>query len=97
MEQVAVNGFGPHTAEEVEAVVVREPAPLPASRTTGQVVRAQAVVAAGSFAVGAATAVVVAQRRARRASAKAGRRRRTGGLDVAASRSFSKLCATVVW
>ena len=88
MEQVAPHVPQPGDAEEVSAVVVTDARPLPAPRSTAQVVRTQAAVAAGSFAVGAATAVVVAHRRARKATAKAGRRRGKGALDVAASRSF---------
>jgi hypothetical protein len=72
--------------EEVDAVVVHGPRPLPARRT-GQSVAASAAVAATSFAVGAATAVVVANRRSRRAGRRtlAGRR---GRADIVASRSF---------
>jgi hypothetical protein len=88
MEQVAPHVPQAGDAEEVDAVVVTDARPLPAQRTTAQVVRTQAAVAAGSFAVGAATAVVVAHRRARRATAKAGRRRGRSSLDVAATRSF---------
>lgn len=88
MEQVAPHVPQLGDAEEVDAVVVTDARPLPAQRTTAQVVRTQAAVAAGSFAVGAATAVVVAHKRARRASAKAGRRRGRSALDVAATRSF---------
>jgi hypothetical protein len=88
MEQVAPHVSQAGDAEEVDAVVVTDARPLPAQRTTAQVVRTQAAVAAGSFAVGAATAVVVAHRRARRATAKAGRRRGRSQLDVAATRSF---------
>ncbi len=88
MEQVAPHVPPRGDAEEVDAVVVTGARALPAPRTTAQVVRTQAAVAAGSFAVGAATAVVVAHRRARKATAKAGRRRGKSALDVAATRSF---------
>ena len=88
MEQVAPHVPLPGDAEEVDAVAVTDARALPAPRTTAQVVRTQAAVAAGSFAVGAATAVVVAHRRARRASTRAGRRRGKSALDVAATRSF---------
>ena len=88
MEQVAPHVPPAGEVEEVDAVVVRAAAPLLAQRSAAQVVRTQAVVAAGSFAVGAATAVVVAHRRAQRATAKASRRRGKGALDVAATRSF---------
>jgi len=88
MEQSAPHGSQLIEVEEVEAVLVTDARPLPVQRTPAQVVRSQAVVAAGSFAVGAATAVVVAHRRARRAGSKAARTRRSRGLDVAASRSF---------
>ncbi len=88
MEQSARNGSQLIEVEEVDGVVVAEPRPLPAPRSTAEVVRTQAVVVAGSFAVGAVTAVVVAHRRARKASTKAVRRRRSPALDVAASRSF---------
>ena len=88
MEQSAPHGSQLIEVEEVEAVLVSEARPLPAARTPAQIVRTQAVVAAGSFAVGAATAVVVAHRRARRAGTRAARRKRSRGLDVAASRSF---------
>ena len=88
MEQVAPDAPQIGDPEEVDAVVVRDARPLPTPRTPAQVVRTQAVVAAGSFAVGAATAVVVAHKRARRATAKAGRRRGRAALDVAATRSF---------
>jgi hypothetical protein len=74
--------------EEVDAVVVAEARALPERRAPGQLVKTQAAVAAGSFVAGAATAVVVAHRRARKASRRAGRGRRGGGLEVAASRSF---------
>jgi len=75
--------------EEVDAVLVSEARPLPARRGAVQVVRAQAAVAAGSFAVGAAAAVVVAHRRARKASSRAVRgRSRRNGVEVAATRSF---------
>lgn len=80
--------------EEVDAVIVAEARPLPERRSTGQVVKAQAAVAAGSFVVGAATAVVVAHRRAskanRRAVKRAARPKSAGGgpLEIAASRSF---------
>ena len=88
MEQVAPQVPFAEDAEEVDAVVVHDAWPPAAPRSTGQLVRTQAAVAAGSFAVGAATAVVVAHRRAKRASAGAGRRRGKGALDVAATRSF---------
>ena len=89
MEQSAPHGSQLIEVEEVDAVVVTDARPLPATRSAAQVVRTQAVVVAGSFAVGAATAVVVAHRRARRAGSRATRSRRSrGGLDVAASRSF---------
>lgn len=88
MTQAAPRGSHLIEVEEVEAVLVTDARPLPARRSAGQVVRTQAAVVAGSFAVGAATAVVVAHRRARRATAKAPRGRRTPALDVAASRSF---------
>jgi hypothetical protein len=88
MEQSARNGSQLVEVEEVDAVLIGEPRPLPAQRSTAEVVRTQAAVVAGSFAVGAVTAVVVAHRRARRASGKAARTRRGPGLDVAASRSF---------
>ena len=88
MEQVAPDAPQIGDPEEVDAVVVRDARPLPAPRTPAQVVRTQAVVAAGSFAVGAATAVVVAHKRARRATAKAGRRRGRSALDVPPTRSF---------
>ena len=88
MEQSAPHGSQLIEVEEVQAVLVTEPRPLPVPRTPAQIVRSQAVVAAGSCAVGAATAVVVAHRRARRAGTKAARRRSSRGLDVAASRSF---------
>ena len=88
MEQSAPHGSQLIEVEEVQAVLVADARPLPVPRSPAQVVRAQAVVAAGSFAVGAATAVVVAHRRARRAATKASRRRGSRGLDVAASRSF---------
>jgi hypothetical protein len=74
--------------EQVDAVLVSEPRPLPVRRASAQVVRTQAAVAAGSFAVGAATAVVVAHRRARKASSRAARRRQRNGVEVAATRSF---------
>ena len=88
MEQSAPHGSQLIEVEEVDAVLVTDARPLPVTRSAVQVVRTQAVVVAGSFAVGAATAVVVAHRRARRASSKAARTRRSRGLDVAASRSF---------
>ncbi len=88
MEQSAPHGSQLIEVEEVEAVLVTDARPLPVPRTPAQVVRSQAVVAAGSFAVGAATAVVVAHRRARRAATKSSRKRGSRGLDVAASRSF---------
>ena len=88
MEQSAPHGSQLIEVEEVDAVVVTDARPLPVPRSAAQVVRSQAVVAAGSFAVGAATAVVVAHRRARRAGTKRARGRRSRGLDVAASRSF---------
>jgi hypothetical protein len=75
--------------EEVDAVIVAEPRALPERRPPGQLVKAQAAVAAGSFVAGAATAVVVAHRRAKKASRRTGRGRRGGAaLEVAASRSF---------
>ena len=88
MEQCAPDVPQTGDPEEVDAVVVRDARPLPAQRSAAQAVRTQAVVVAGSFAVGAATAVVVGHKRARRATAKAGRRRGRSALDVAASRSF---------
>ena len=88
MEQSAPHGSQLIEVEEVDAVLVTDVRPLPVTRSAAQVVRTQAVVVAGSFAVGAATAVVVAHRRASRASSKAARARRSRGLDVAASRSF---------
>lgn len=90
MEQATAQTPQEAAVEEVEAVLVSTPRPLPARRGATQLVRTQAVVAAGSFAVGAATAVVVAHRRARKASSKASRRgRRNGnGVEVAATRSF---------
>jgi hypothetical protein len=75
--------------EEVDAVVVADARPLPAVRGTGQLVRTQAAVAAGSFVAGAATAVVVAHRRSRKSARRTKRgRRANGALEVAASRSF---------
>jgi hypothetical protein len=84
MEQV--HGSQLADAEVVDGVVVTDARPLPASR--GVAARKQAVVVAGSFAVGAATAVVVAHRRSRQATRKVGRGRRPPALDIAASRSF---------
>ncbi len=88
MDEASPNGSQLIEVEAVDAVLVSGARPLPAPRSAAQAARTQAVVVAGSFAVGAATAVVVAHRRARRASTKAVRRRRAQGLDVAASRSF---------
>ena len=68
MEQSARNGSQLVEVEEVDAVLVADARPLPAQRSTAELVRAQAAVVAGSFVVGAATAVVVAHRRAQRAS-----------------------------
>lgn len=73
--------------EEVDAVLVADARPLPASRPTGQVVMAQAAVVATSFAAGAATAVVLA-RRGRRAGRRAARGRGRARHEIAASRSF---------
>lgn len=89
MEQATAHASLNGAVEEVDAVLVGEARPLPARRGAAQVVRTQAAVAAGSFAVGAATAVVVAHRRARKASSRAARRSRPrNGVEVAATRSF---------
>jgi hypothetical protein len=76
--------------EEVDAIVVADARPLPAARSTGQIVKTQAAVAAGSFVAGAATVVVVAHRRARKTSRRTRRGRRSSGgaLEIAGSRSF---------
>jgi hypothetical protein len=71
-----------------DAVLVTEVRALPVRASAGQVVRQQAVVAAGSFAVGAAAAAVVARRRSKRAVPRLGGRRGGRALDVAATRSF---------
>ena len=89
MEQVAPDVPQLGDAEEVDAVVVTDARPLPAPRTTAQVVRTQAAVAAGSFAVGRRRPPSSSPTGARaRATAKAGRRRGRSALDVAATRSF---------
>lgn len=76
-------------AEVVEAVVVREAAPLPAVRSTQAVVAQAAAVAATSFVAGAATLAVVHRRRGRRPPKSLARRSKgTPVLEVVATRSF---------
>ncbi|CAB4936131.1 unannotated protein [freshwater metagenome] len=75
-------------SEVVDGIVVAAARPLPERRVTGRLVRTQAAVVAGSFAIGAATAVVVAQRRARALPAGRKRRGKASAQRVAASRSF---------
>ncbi len=77
--------------EEVDAIVVSEPRPLPARRISTQLVAAQAAVGAASFVAGAAAVVVVSRRRAARRGIVRGRgrgRRGKRGPDIASTRSF---------
>ena len=71
--------------EEVDALVVNEPRPLPARRSAAELVVTQAAVVGGSFVAGAVACVVVSKRRKSKA---ARRRKRSGQGTVAASRSF---------
>ncbi len=73
--------------EEVDGIVVRDARLLPATRPAGQVAVAQAAVAATSFAVGAAAAVVIARHRGRKSARRLQRGRRRG-RDIAATHSF---------
>lgn len=75
--------------EEVDAIVVSEPRPLPARRISTQLVAAQAAVGAASFVAGAAAVVVVSRRRAaRRGVVRSRGRRGKRGPDIASTRSF---------
>ena len=75
--------------EEVDAIVVREPAPVPVQRASSSLATRPAALATTSFVAGVATAALVVHRRSRKASKRlarsSGARR---ALGIAGSRSF---------
>jgi hypothetical protein len=76
-------------AEVVDGVVVREPAPVPAARSTQAAVVQAAAVAATSFVAGAATLAVVSRRRGAKPRKPAIRRSKPEpALEIIATRSF---------
>jgi len=76
--------------EVVDGVpVLRERAPVPATRPSAAPVAVQAAgVAAASFAVGAGIVALLKGRRARKATFRLGRGRKAGKLEIVGSRSF---------
>jgi hypothetical protein len=75
--------------EEVDAIVVSQPRPLPVQRAGAQLAATPAALATGSFLAGVATAAIIAHRRASRTSKRLAKRSgRPAGLDIVASRSF---------
>ncbi len=77
------------TVEEVDAILVTDARPLPARRTGGGQVAAQAAVVTGSFVAGIATAAVVAHRRGRKTAKRSAKKGARGkSLDVVGTRSF---------
>ena len=79
--------------EEEEVVdgvpVLREEAPVPATRPSAAPVAVQAAAVAGaSFVAGAGIVALVKGRRARRSTLKLGRGRKANKLDIVGSRSF---------
>ena len=76
--------------EVVDGVpVLREDAPVPATRPSAAPVAVQAAAVAGaSFVAGAGIVALVKGRRARRSTLKLGRGRKANKLDIVGSRSF---------